>query len=405
MGRIKINKKFRPLWTSDCTTFIITGGRGSGKSFAVGDFIENLSFEKGHKILYTRYALNTASDSIIPEFEHKIDLEGHGSKFYVTKTDVINRSTGCVINFRGIKTSSGNQTAKLKSIEGLTTWVLEEAEELDSQETYNTIRQSVRSKTAKNRIILVLNPKSKEHWIYKEFFESRGVDPGFCGEHDGVCYIHTTYLENLQNLSDSFLEDAERAKKYTPNLYAYDYLGEWVLSVEDAIFKDNKLNRYSVLNDEGVDLCYIDTADEGSDHFAAIFGRLVGNKFYVYDAIFNLQNLTVNEAICKERFERHEVDQVYIESNSFGAYFIRNLRRENENVPIAGINSKANKMGRILAESGYIMEFFYFPEQPNEELSKFMRELTGLTPDMKDKDDAADCTAGISARIKRDYIR
>lgn len=405
MGKIKINDKYLPLWQSDCTTFIITGGRGSGKSFAVGDFIENLSFQKGHKILYTRYTLDSASISIIPEFEHKIELENHSQHFYVTKTDIVNKSTGCVIYFRGIKTSSGNQTAKLKSIEGLTTWVLEEAEELDDQETYSIIKQSIRAKSAKNRIILVLNPKSKDHWIYKEFFETRGVQPGFNGEIDDVCYIHTTYLDNLDNLSDEFISDAERAKKYTPNLYAYDYMGEWVLSVEDAIFKNHELNKYTDLNDEGANLCYIDTADEGSDHFAAIFGRLSNNKFYVYDAIFNLNNLTVNEEICRERFERYKVDSVYVESNSFGAYFIRTLRAQNPNTRIVGINSKANKMGRILAQSGYVLEFFYFPSDPNTELSQFIREMTGLTPDMKDKDDAADCIAGMAARIRRDYVR
>ena len=47
MGEIKIHDKFRPLWESTANYFIITGGRASGKSFAVGDFIENLTFEKG----------------------------------------------------------------------------------------------------------------------------------------------------------------------------------------------------------------------------------------------------------------------------------------------------------------------------------------------------------------------
>jgi len=302
---IRINKKFRGLWNSDCSTFVITGGRGSGKSFAVGDFIENLSFENGHKILYTRYTLDSASISIIPEFEEKINLEGHNGHFNVTKTDVINNRSGSVIYFRGIKTSSGNQTAKLKSIEGLTTWVLEEAEELDDQNTFNVIKQSIRSRKNRNRVILVLNPKSKNHWIYKEFFENRGVDPGSNGEHDGVCYIHTTYKDNLENLSDEFIQDAERAKKYTPNLYRYDYLGEWVLSTEDAILPYHKLKRYKDLNDEGVKLMYIDTADEGTDHFAAIIGSLTGKNFYVTDAIFNLNNLTVNEEVTTERIERY----------------------------------------------------------------------------------------------------
>ena len=124
---MKLHPKYYPLWITDCFITIITGGRGSGKSHAVATFAENLTFQQGHKILYTRYTLHSASDSIIPEFESKIEMEGHNGLFYVTKTDVINRMTEVEILFRGIKTSAGNQTAKLKSIEGLTTWVLDEA--------------------------------------------------------------------------------------------------------------------------------------------------------------------------------------------------------------------------------------------------------------------------------------
>ena len=54
--------------------FIITGGRGSGKSFEVGRFATLLSFEKGHKILFTRQTMTSAHLSIIPEFQEKIEL-------------------------------------------------------------------------------------------------------------------------------------------------------------------------------------------------------------------------------------------------------------------------------------------------------------------------------------------
>jgi len=401
--KIKINDKYEPLWTSDAYIHIVTGGRGSGKSFTVGDHIENLSFEAGHKILFTRFTLDSAGDSIIPEFQEKIGIEGHEANFSITKKDIINTYSGSEILFRGIKTSSGVQTAKLKSIEGLTDWVLDEAEELQDESTFDVIKQSIRKKGIKNKIILLLNPKSKDHWIYKRFFKDAGVEPGFNGQKDNVYYIHTTYLENLDNLSPEFIAEAEKCKKFTPELYAYQYMGDWVLSIEGAIFRIDKLNRYKQLNEEGTNLVYIDTADEGADHFAALFGRLIGNKFYAYDAIFNLHNLNINEPICKERFERHKTDRCYIESNSFGAYFIRNLRTQNEGLPIYGDVAKANKMGRILANSGWILENFYFPENPNEELSRFMNSMCSITTESKNNDDAADDASGLCARIRRDF--
>lgn len=48
--------------------------------------------------------------------------------------------------FRGIRTSSGNQTAKLKSIQGLTTFVCDEAEEWNSEEDFDKLVLSIRQK-------------------------------------------------------------------------------------------------------------------------------------------------------------------------------------------------------------------------------------------------------------------
>ena len=116
---------------------LITGGRGSGKSFNASTFIERLTFEKSedktfaHTILYTRYTMVSAHMSIIPEMLEKVELDGTIKYFHATKTDIHNKRSKGSIMFRGIKTSSGNQTAKLKSIHGITTFVCDEAEGVD----------------------------------------------------------------------------------------------------------------------------------------------------------------------------------------------------------------------------------------------------------------------------------
>ena len=243
---IEINHKYKPLWETDCFITLVVGGRASGKSYAVGDFIENLSFEQGHKILFTRYTLYSAADSIIPEFEEKIELEGHSDFFYIIKSDIKNIRSGTEILFRGIKTSSGNQTAKLKSIEGLTTWVLDEAEELTEEKVFNVIMQSIRKKGIQNRIIILMNAVATDHWIYQRFFEKPNVDPEFNGEANGVCYIKTTYLDNLDNLSNEFLSEAEKCKTESPVSYGLDYLGKWMDFGDGGIFKKEYYRYFSM---------------------------------------------------------------------------------------------------------------------------------------------------------------
>ena len=156
---------YHPLYTdTDKFIILITGGRGSGKSFNASTFIERLTFEMTpvekivHQVLYTRYTMVSAGMSIIPEMMEKIELDGTTKYFKTTKTDIVNKMTNSRIMFRGIKTSSGNQTAKLKSIQGITTFVCDEAEEWTNEEEFDKIMLSIRKKGIQNRIIIIMNP-------------------------------------------------------------------------------------------------------------------------------------------------------------------------------------------------------------------------------------------------------
>lgn len=235
---MKLNDKFLPLITSDCRYFIITGGRGSAKSFTTSTFLTGLTYEANHRILFTRYTLTAAHLSIIPEFKEKIELLNLDSDFEVNQKEIVNKLTKDEILFRGIKTSSGNQTANLKSLQGVTTWVNDESEELVDEKAFDTIDLSIRQKGIQNRIILILNPTTKEHWIYKRFFQEAGVTEGFNGEKDNVCYIHTTYEDNIEHLSESFINQVNRIKKNNPKKYKHQILGGWLDKADGVVFTD-----------------------------------------------------------------------------------------------------------------------------------------------------------------------
>jgi len=237
MNKPKLNSKYNSLG-NDTRYFVITGGRGSGKSFAITTFLAFLTFEQGHKILFTRYTMISAANSIIPEFLEKLELYGIMEHFRITKDEILNVSTGSSILFKGIRTSAGNQTAALKSISGITTWVLDEAEELVKEEDFDKIDQSVRSKAKPNRVIMILNPATKEHWIYQRFFAGKGVNAGFNGYRDNVTYIHTTFKDNIENLSESFLLQLEDIRRRRPDRYNHQILGGWLDKAEGVVFSN-----------------------------------------------------------------------------------------------------------------------------------------------------------------------
>lgn len=234
---ITINSKYNALG-SDSRYFVITGGRGSGKSYSLNSFLLLLTYEVGHVILFTRYTLTSANVSIIPEFLDKIETSGLNADFYITKDEIVNLKTGSKILFKGIKTSSGTQTAALKSLAGVTTWVLDEAEELTDEQIFEKIDFSIRAKGIQNRVILVLNPATKEHFIYKKFFEDKGVDAGSNLVNGDTTYIHTTYLDNIDNLSKSFISQVEDIKKRRPEKFKQQILGSWLNKAEGVVFSN-----------------------------------------------------------------------------------------------------------------------------------------------------------------------
>lgn len=241
---ITLNKKYYPLFDNDTRYFIITGGRGSSKSFGVGTFTNLLSFETGHKILFTRQTMTSAHLSIIPEFQEKIDLMELNNFFNISKSEIINSQSKSEIIFRGIRTSSGDQTANLKSLQGVTTWILDEAEELTDETTFDKINLSIRQKGKQNRVILILNPATKEHWIYKRFFEDRGVQEGFNGIKGDTTYIHTTYLDNIDNLDDSFINEVKRIELTNPEKYKHQILGGWLNKAEGVVYSNWRIDEF-----------------------------------------------------------------------------------------------------------------------------------------------------------------
>ena len=233
-----LKTKYKPLFNSESRYFVITGGRGSGKSYGVNVFLLLLTYEIGHVILFTRYTLTSAHISIIPEFIEKIESLNLYHHFYITKDEIVNTQTGSKILFKGIKTSSGTQTANLKSLSGVTTWVLDEAEELQDEEVFDKIDLSIREKTKQNRVILILNPSTKEHFIYKKFFEGKGIISGSNITKEDTTYIHTTYLDNKENLSKSFLFQIEDTKKRRPEKYNHIIMGGWLDKAEGVVFNN-----------------------------------------------------------------------------------------------------------------------------------------------------------------------
>jgi len=316
------------------------------------------------RILFTRYTMTSAHLSIIPEFLEKIGLLGYENTFSVNKSEVVNTANKSEILFRGIKTSAGNQTGNLKSLMGINTFILDEAEELVDESIFDTIDLSIREKTTQNRVVLILNPTTKEHWIYKRFFEQRGVEAGFNGVKDNICYIHTNYLDNKDNLSESFLERVEDIKHNNFKKYKHSILGAWLDKAEGVVFENwsiGEFNPNGLQTSCGMDFGF--SVDPDSLTEVAIDKK--HKKIYLQEHIY--RNGLKSHELAKIVLDK--VGKTLIIADSAEPRLIEDLRHQ-------GVNIKAVKKGTI--ESGITRmqdyELIVTPESTNiaKELNNYI---------------------------------
>lgn len=192
----------------------------------------------------------------------------------------------------------------------------------------------------------------------------------------------------------------------TKLIFYANYLCEAVEDNETKVFPISSLRRYDDFPEgDYLEIGCADPADEGEDNFACPFARVYieSSKVYIHDAIFDQQNLTVQEKQLKDKIIQHKVRKQVIETNNIGAYFTRRIREQNTGVEVWGEFSKTNKMSRINSYAGIIKQYFYFPNDPNPVLNRFILEVVRLMKTSKKKDDAPDSLAGLAKHLEKYY--
>lgn len=254
----------------------------------------------------------------------------------------------------GIESSQTSADSKLKSIPNLERVLIEEATEI-TEEEYTKLNLSIRDKDSFPKIILTFNPAFCEHWIYKKFYEQRGVDYDFIGVKDGVLYIHTTFLDNIDNLDESFLREAENCKKYDPVKYARDFEGKWLKNNEKSFLTkqllDIALQPYSTPEYFDQIVVAIDPAvstNKKSDNTGiAVCGKKDGH-YYVIHTEENKWSPEQWSTRAKELYDEYRANFIVFESNQGGDMVESTLRNVLGNfVKIKAVRATQGKLIRF----------------------------------------------------------
>lgn len=190
----------------------------------------------------------------------------------------------------------------------------------------------------------------------------------------------------------------------TTMIFHANYMCEAISDNESKVFAKSSLQYYDKLpEEEYFTIGQIDPADEGDDHFAFPIARVYGNYVYIVDAIFDQENLTLQEPKVQAKHKEHKFGEVVVETNNAGAYFKRRLEELMPDLNTYGKWAKSTKMPRIIQYAGLVKLYFRFPNNPTPALQKLMLQLWKLKSTSKKEDDAGDSIAGLAAHLERHY--
>lgn len=357
-NKIVFNRKYAPLFNPACPCryFIVTGGRGSGKSYAISSAVATDHATADYNILYLRQTLVSAKVSIIPEFYEKLELMGLAGIVTKSNTDMRNTSTNFSMFFRGIQTSRGSNEAQLKSIKRIGLALVDEAQELVDEAAFDRIDLTLRDVDIKNRVILSLNPTDKKHWIYRRFFAERNVPDDFNGIVGDTCYIHTDYRDNRQHLNAKFLQMAEECKERNYQKYLNIYLGFWAGNTEGALWNEELIAPYRVaavpmpLERIVVAVDPAVTSAKGSDETGIVVAgskTIRGQRHYFVLADRSAHaSPSAWAAAVVNAYNEYRADRVVAETNNGGDMVEQMLRQAAQRVPYKAVHASRGKIVR-----------------------------------------------------------
>ena len=189
------------------------GGAGSGKSYGATQKVLLKALKYKRKVLVIRKIQRTIKDSIWALIIAHLHASGFYDACRVNRSDFeIELPNGSIFIFKGL-----DDPEKIKSIDGITDIVIEEATEL-TEDDFTQLNLRLRALVDHLQIYLMFNPISKKNWVYDYFFVRELPS--------NVRVIKTTYQDN-KFLSDEYRAELERLKDRTPAYYRIYCLGEF----------------------------------------------------------------------------------------------------------------------------------------------------------------------------------
>jgi len=267
----------------------LVGGGGSGKSFAIAQYILLNRFLSGHKILVLRKTMPSLKMTVfqlMKDLVTEYNIPARLNKADYTYTSKINKG---FINFTGL-----DDPEKIKSGNFDTIWV-EEATDL-TLDDYRQLKLRLGRDTNDAEIIFSYNPISAIHWLKVEVIDKIKNIKVHKSNYKMNPYLSQTFIDELESLIDQDL-----------NYYNIYVLGEWGV-LENVIYPHwTRIDKMPEVPEVDEVIYGIDFGYEAPNVLTAI--GIKEKNAYIKELIY--QNHITNEEFIKK------VDSLKLNKNSY----------------------------------------------------------------------------------------
>lgn len=236
-----------------------------------------------------------------------------------------------------------------------------------------------------------MNPTNKMHWAYKLFIQ--GIDP----ETKKLLLNRENYVsyrlnpeDNKENLSAGYLDTL---KALGPRLRKRFLLGEFADATPNALFTDENIELWRVLDDPLPDMVRIaiavdpsgadDTNNTDNDAIGiAVVGLGTDGNAYVIEDLTVKAGPATWARVVADAYERHEADAVVAETNYGGAMVKHTIRTANSRITYRPVSASRGKIPRAepissLYEQGKVRHVGYLRDLEDELTSFTTAGYTG----------------------------
>lgn len=332
MPKLKINKKLEPLFNAKQQIIVLVGGRGSGKSLGVGDFLTFKMETEGADILCLREFQGSIADSVHRVFEgsvkDRLGLEG-----WDIQRDAVIAPNGARTRYIG----ANRNPDSMQSAQGYKYSWFEEAHRASQESIDKLLPTVLRNPGAK--CIFTANPQSSEDAFSKRFITPYLEHLERDGRYEDDLHLIITvnwkdnpwWNKEQENLRQWDYENLDRSK------YDWIWEGKFNDSIENSLIKpewfDAAIDACKTIGIKptGARVTSFDPSDEGED--AKGYASRIGIH---YDDVGEIDIKDGNDA-CDEACliaRRNQSDLFVFDGDGMGAMLRRQIAENFEGTKV-----------------------------------------------------------------------